>query len=839
MLTPFARGVGRSMRTSFVYTAFGEEKERTVPGTAAARFTYDAVGRLDTRKTAAGTIRYDYNARGDQVAEVLLGGSPQNLVTRTFDVLGRLKTATNYNVGLPGSLGAQRQVTTRLEYDSAGRLEVDGQRLGTSVERTVTSSWSLDATAQWQRDFSVSGAQGAQWRENFDSAGMLATKQRRSGGAVLSTTSFDWLGELPAGRSQSQSRISPFRQKLAFDSFGAPLQWSYTAIDLSGTTPVDAAEGNAYCGGTWDASSCGQPLLEVDVLRDVVGRVASLQWKYGNPVSTTPAARAAPWRGYTYSALSRLEKSFEDEGVTTPVSTAGLATHTITETQVTTLGVRSAEWDFEREPLVGSTTAVREAATGATRWKTTQARESYQLRGVEVDGQSRAIAHDDDGRLTQDGNRAYEFDVRGQLAVVRAAGVLVEGLAYDGLGRLAAQYNGSPLSLTSAFQYDGKQMVQAVTGGGALQWEAAWGPGIDSLLEWVDVAGGTGRHLAMLDSRNSVAAYWGDQVGELSQTAEYKAEGRVLLRAPDGSVGCAEVGSGVTCPLPASGPFGFSAAWRSAITGLVSMRARWYSPQLGEFLSQDEAGYGDSFNLYGYVAFDPINRRDPTGLNVLPSPSQANEVSQVVRGLRDALKGTERELTPGEKAEVAMNIEFVRMTDPERGAQLKSLLEKGKIVFDAGAEMAKQSSGSVPLSRNKIILRPLSLDTSPSVGMDSILVHELGHYNSSFLEFLLDDDSSVPAAFVSAFEENVNKPSAMIPKEAFDIISEGLKGKRGWRDEWEYRRKRNGLDNPIQRRLPPSPLPDQRQIPGGVRHRLVPMSVDEPPRCSAKNMGCR
>ena len=139
------------------------------------------------------------------------------------------------------------------------------------------------------------------------------------------------------------------------------------------------------------------------------------------------------------------------------------------------------------------------------------------------------------------------------------------------------------------------------------------GPGHRLAAGVVDVVGGTGRHLPLLDSRNAVAAYWSDQAGQLSSTAAYNAEGRVTLRAADGSISCAEVVSGTTCSLPAGGPFGFSVAWRSSVTGLVSMRARWYSPQLGEFLSQDEAGYVDSFNLYGYVGFDPINRWDWDG----------------------------------------------------------------------------------------------------------------------------------------------------------------------------------------------------------------------------------
>ena len=203
--------------TSLTYTAFGEVSQRTVPGTTTAVFTYDAVGRPATRATAAGTIRYDYDpAHGDQTAEVLLGGTPQTLVERSFDVLGRLKTAINYNTALPSSLGAQRKVTTSLAYDAAGRVNVDGQRFGTANETTVTSTWSLGGNNFWQRDFAL--PQGTQWRENFD-AGRLTTKRRMSGATVLSTTTFDWLGELPDGRSQTQGRTSPLRQKLTHDSF--------------------------------------------------------------------------------------------------------------------------------------------------------------------------------------------------------------------------------------------------------------------------------------------------------------------------------------------------------------------------------------------------------------------------------------------------------------------------------------------------------------------------------------------------------------------------------------------------------------------------------------------
>jgi RHS repeat-associated protein len=48
-------------------------------------------------------------------------------------------------------------------------------------------------------------------------------------------------------------------------------------------------------------------------------------------------------------------------------------------------------------------------------------------------------------------------------------------------------------------------------------------------------------------------------------------------------------------------------------THKVYVRARWYDPQLGMWLTPDPAGYRDSSNLYAFAGGDPVNRRDPTG----------------------------------------------------------------------------------------------------------------------------------------------------------------------------------------------------------------------------------
>jgi RHS repeat-associated protein len=53
---------------------------------------------------------------------------------------------------------------------------------------------------------------------------------------------------------------------------------------------------------------------------------------------------------------------------------------------------------------------------------------------------------------------------------------------------------------------------------------------------------------------------------------------------------------------------------------LYYMRARYYDPRVGRFISEDPIGFaGGDVNLYGYVQNDPVNGIDPGGLMKLPA----------------------------------------------------------------------------------------------------------------------------------------------------------------------------------------------------------------------------
>ena len=61
-------------------------------------------------------------------------------------------------------------------------------------------------------------------------------------------------------------------------------------------------------------------------------------------------------------------------------------------------------------------------------------------------------------------------------------------------------------------------------------------------------------------------------------------------------------------------PFKFVGMYLDAETGLYYDRARYYSPVQGRFLQTDPIGYKDDLDMYTYVADNPINQTDPSGM---------------------------------------------------------------------------------------------------------------------------------------------------------------------------------------------------------------------------------
>jgi RHS repeat-associated protein len=145
------------------------------------------------------------------------------------------------------------------------------------------------------------------------------------------------------------------------------------------------------------------------------------------------------------------------------------------------------------------------------------------------------------------------------------------------------------------YVYEGDQVVFDVNGSGAILREYAWYPGgvdrllamrtpTDTLAALLDPVTGTVRGLARFRNGARVKEYneapWGDAVADTGLVVRYRFAGR---------------------------------EWDQE-SGLYYMRARYYDPTLGRWVSEDPLGLGGGGNLFGYAGGDPVNGRDPSGL---------------------------------------------------------------------------------------------------------------------------------------------------------------------------------------------------------------------------------
>lgn len=602
----------------WTHNGFGEIIGVSIPGQPMIEksYTYDRLGRPETEVRGKYELRYQYDERGDmiEVSYRVNGTDPFRVLTKQrFDELGRNVESVYDNVLLTHLPPSERLVTRRTNYDPAGRVELESISMG-AQENETKSDWKLISN-KWVRRIDEGALE-----EAYDQLGRMESLVRKSAGSGQSKISFDWLGDLYVGRTHEQiGRPSPFRETRELGPFGELAKLSYTAIDVSASGhPKDQKEGDAYCGGLWNATYCALPVLSIEAQRDVVGRIVSLSSQFGFPIlnsgTLVPNDHPRTWRGYAYNAMGQVSNVWEHEGMPTPVVTTSLKITGISPTELAQIANLSGANPvlYKREVHVGGTSKIGEP--GGTRWELLEPRgPGHQLQKVFLDKQTLKIQHDLMGQIEVDGKRVLEFDPLGRLARVKDKSSQVEQYAYDDAGRLVAVYSANAKKPDETFRYDGLQMVTSFDVSHQPRWETTWGPGIDQLLAWDDRAGKTGEHVALTDHRNDVVATWQSKISGIAYTADYNPEGRVELKDNTRATVCDERGKSGTCLLSGV-PFGFTSAWRSKFTGLMFLRNRWYSPELGQFISHDPYLGFESFNLYSYAAFDAINLWDPFGL---------------------------------------------------------------------------------------------------------------------------------------------------------------------------------------------------------------------------------
>jgi RHS repeat-associated protein len=206
---------------------------------------------------------------------------------------------------------------------------------------------------------------------------------------------------------------------------------------------------------------------------------------------------------------------------------------------------------------------------------------------------------------TQVGKLTYSYDSRGnRVQQTDQVSLVSTNLGYDQANRLTS------FGPNATYAYNGDGLRMSKTVAAAVQpftWNVAQGLPLLLQDDAASVVYGLGRQpLEQIDGSGVVLYFHQDQLGSTRAltdaigvavaTFDYDAYGNLTSPPP----------GGVTTPLQYTGEY------TDAESGLIYLRARYYEPSTGQFISRDPM-VATTREPYGYVGGDPLNHIDPAG----------------------------------------------------------------------------------------------------------------------------------------------------------------------------------------------------------------------------------
>jgi len=207
---------------------------------------------------------------------------------------------------------------------------------------------------------------------------------------------------------------------------------------------------------------------------------------------------------------------------------------------------------------------------------------------VDTSSDTEALSYDLNGNLTASGNRTYEWDAANRLVRVSDGQTEVARFKYDGLGRRREKIINNS---SRTYIYDGLEIILEEWSGGSVRHV------LDSDLD---------RPLASVSDTGVITYYLADHLGSVVQQTDGSGEVSAVRRYdPYGRLLTGDDISG----------YAFTGREWDSEVDLYYFRGRYYSPELGRFISPDPVGLQGGINLYAYVDGNPIVNTDPLGLS--------------------------------------------------------------------------------------------------------------------------------------------------------------------------------------------------------------------------------
>lgn len=633
--------------STFAYDSFGRRTAEYFDGVLQSLTEYDLAGRLISRKSLGGdTLTYTYTVN-NQVETVTDG---ENRVThyeydqfgkpsKVTDAAGKVTSTVHDALGLDSlSIDPMGNKTGWL-YDSIGRPIVmsvnDTQRVNyyyPSQDFKVTVLYSNTAILEWRNRDGVlfhrsQGPDNVNY--TFDSRGRVSSKVLQSGSDRDTVTySYDLLG-----RFQSETGTNGVTTTYARDIVGRPTQTlqsvggsnyttSYTYDDTEHSTTLVLPSGTAVKSKLDTRGRIQASLINSDT-------VATYQWigpqnstrKLGNGITlsrTWDGSGREKYISYMKGAVNKLSLDYTRDVMGDIASVARSPWSNINESFVYRddrqlgeqhLGDTATQWNLTGGlGYVASIT--RTAQDGGVNSETRTMHQFINTTDtiVSSNGDTITASNDYNMRIMDISGVQYKWNAEQQL--VKAGDV---SYLYDALGRVVrrALANGSYIT----YIYDGQQVAEEIHSDGTSK-TFAWGTYIDEpvAVRTTPLYGVASTYYPLSGLNHNVEAV-ADAQGNLVERYKVEPYGAYSIwgAGADGVMGTSDdanyTQSAVGNNLVFQGrPF-------DADAGAYNFRARWYSPKLMKWMSNDPLLFGaGDVNLGRFVGNDPVNGVDPSGL---------------------------------------------------------------------------------------------------------------------------------------------------------------------------------------------------------------------------------
>ncbi len=592
--------------TSMKFTLLNKPWRQQLADGSARAFEYDADGNLKAETDANGRVtQHDYDALSRRTATTLPAGAGDDVSTidYAYDRNGNLRSTTEHASSVPNT-----DKTIAYGYDNLDRpvTKTDGDgNISTAVyDETGNRTDLTTANRTTHYDFdglnrvhavTHGGSQVASYSWNRASQPTGITRANGTG----TVYGYDGAGRLTSlGHDLGNSRIAGFEYSYS-DTDGMDLVSQLKEYRPAAANP----EITAY---TYDSAA----------------RLTAWQVTAPSPVpANCPAAGdyVETWK------KTSLDLDSVGDRMSETVTAGGQR-------------LRVPAWsNCPPKPPVNHISPDGELPVTTELTRTYSYNSRHQLTGLDDSNSGNLVYQwDNEGRLLSKGAplapnpRAFTWDSRDRLRAVE------DPSAGSGQGAVVAEYRYEETGLktesfwpalaaaqqTRRYQWVGREMLAV--------WKPGANPG-DPYTVASRIVRGVDREILGHESNgNSFINVHSDRLGSVS--AETDLTGNIThsrVYDPFGNTR-SETGSSEL-------PLGYTGQEMDPVTGLVQMKARWYDPDAGIFISEDPRSYSpaDPFSVqeYLYANGDPVNNIDPSGMTTesAQQPLGALDMADMIR----------------------------------------------------------------------------------------------------------------------------------------------------------------------------------------------------------------